>query len=332
MQHPEDLGQSYYNASKMYRSIYEEKSSKSDLERAKMLLESITEDSKGKAMAPDALKELWDIAKNLEDSPREAKGYLKKILSDYPHSDLVDFAEKALSSSEDSSDKKDSSTSRSNLVIALDPGHGGEDFGAVGVSGLLEKDVVLDVAFKLQALIESQLHAIVILTRKSDVFVPLQRRMEMANEAGASVFLSIHCNSSEKPGAKGFEIYVLDNTNDQGSKTLSERENSSGGGAVDDISFMLSDLIQSSKSPESIKLAQSIEGSVSALKRNWSDITILKVKKAPFYVLVGAHMPAVLAELLFINENDDARKLADDSFRADMAKALLIGLKGYLHK
>lgn len=323
--------QALFNAAKMYRAIYQEKNTEDDLRKAQKLLEEIADERQGTSVAPEALKELAELGKRYDNDDDKAKGYLKRIIKEYPRSDYYDYAFKAVYEDglEERSQSATSNGSGNGKIVVLDPGHGGEDFGAVGVSGLLEKDVVLDVAFLLEEKLKA-FGAKVILTRRDDTFIPVQKRMEIANDAQANVFVSLHANSSETGNIRGFEIYVLDNTNDKASKTLSERENASGGG-VDDVSFMLSDLIQTSKTPESAALAQSIQNAVAKeVPMKWPGTKILKVKKAPFYVLVGAHMPAVLAELFFINEPEDGALLAESRFRKDLANALFTGITEHL--
>jgi N-acetylmuramoyl-L-alanine amidase len=218
-------------------------------------------------------------------------------------------------------------------VIVIDPGHGGEDFGAIGVGGLMEKDVVLDIALRLEKLLISKLQARVRLTRRNDVFVPLAERTNFANDFDAKLFVSLHINASPKGNASGLETYYLDNTDDAGSKKLAERENSSVQfeGEAGDLQFMLSDLIQNAKLDESIELANLVQRSL--LRRSKPFIKELKdlgVRRGPFYVLVGAHMPCILAELFFIDHPMDGKKLADTKFRQMLAEGLFDGINEFL--
>lgn len=219
-------------------------------------------------------------------------------------------------------------------VIVIDPGHGGEDHGAVGVGGLLEKDVALDISGRLQKLFEERLGATVRLTRSKDEFVPLAQRTQMANDLEAELFISIHNNASERHSLSGFEVYYLDTTDDKASKLLAERENVQHGEAAptDDLSFMLSDLIQSGKLEESVLLARSISEKLSTLSSRWRSVQSLGVKKGPFYVLVGAHMPCVLVELFFIDHKNDGALLADPKFRQAIAEQLARGVETFLSK
>jgi len=217
-------------------------------------------------------------------------------------------------------------------IIILDPGHGGGDVGATSAHGGQEKEITLDIARRVKALLERLYQMKVQLTRDDDIFVPLARRAALANRKDGAVFVSLHVNASEKHDADGFEAYYLDNTNDEASRKLAERENGvPQGGAVDDLSFMLSDLIQSGKMEDSIVLTRSVEAGVrSKVLRSHRDLRSLGVKKAPFYVLVGAHMPCSLIEMFFVDNPVEGRKLRDESFRSALAAGIAEGIFKFL--
>ena len=218
-------------------------------------------------------------------------------------------------------------------MIVIDPGHGGEDEGAVGVDGTLEKEVVLNIGLYLDELLRERLRAQTLLTRARDVVVPLAERIKIANDAKADLFVSIHTNATPKKNATGIETYYLDNTNDQSSLKLAERENASvtfGGG---DLAFMISDLIQNLKLDESISLAHHIQGSlVGTLGKYYPDVKGLGVKKAPFYVLVGAHMPCVLTEVSFIDHPVEGARLVDRKYQKFVAEGLYRGIRDFFEK
>ncbi len=314
------------------------------LPRARASLDRLIKRFPGDALVDDALLHKGDLALT-EGNNAEATRYFNEILNNYKAADMYEVAEARLASiagdkrphqpeSSDDGDDRRAATNNKGLVIVLDPGHGGEDFGAAGQGGLLEKDVTLAVALELEKLLTKELGAQVRLTRQSDVFVPLSERTAMANDAGAAIFVSLHNNASPKGKSSGLEVYYLDNTNDHGSKTLAERENKSlsfegnGGG---DLQFMLSDLIQNAKLDDSIRLAHKIEvGLLQGLSSQWKGTRGLGVKKAPFFVLVGAHMPCVLVEMFFINNADDGKRLAEKTFRQDLAQGLLSGIRSFI--
>lgn len=224
-------------------------------------------------------------------------------------------------------------------LVVLDPGHGGEDRGAVGPGGIVEKDIVLAVATRVAALIRQEGRMNVALTRDSDTFLPLAERTRRANERGAALFVSFHTNASAGRQPRGLTTYYLDNADDSASRALAERENSSvrlgGDPAHADLAVMLSSLIQSGKLEDSVVLAHALQrqviGEVKAEKR-WSDAGVrdLGVKNAPFFVLVGAHMPCVLIELFFIDNKHDAALLVQEEFRETLVRGIVKGISTYL--
>jgi N-acetylmuramoyl-L-alanine amidase len=228
-------------------------------------------------------------------------------------------------------------------IIVLDPGHGGPDDGASGLYGLLEKEFVLDVSLKVKALVDeyntakSEKKIELLLTREEDIFLSLSERTEFANKYNADIFISLHSNASPKKDAYGLEVFYLDSSGDKAARRLAMRENLAGSDrkanhttADDDLDFMLSDLIQSSKKPDSILLAKTLNTSlISVLSKTWKRVRTLGVKKAPFYVLVGAHMPCILIELFFIDNQNDAEMMKNSAFRKEVAKGIFEGIVRY---
>ena len=212
--------------------------------------------------------------------------------------------------------------------IVLDPGHGGFDAGAVNGNGLEEKELTLDFGRRVKALLERDSSIAVHLTRTDDTFVPLARRTGYANTRKADAFVSLHLNASPSHQLRGLESYYLDTTDDEASRLLAERENGVvPGGAVDDLTFILSDLIQSGKLEESVELSHYLESAVHrATLSSYPESKSHGVKKGPFFVLVGAHMPCTLIELFFIDNGADGAKLATDSFRSIVSEGLAKGL------
>ncbi|MGH7874930.1 MAG: N-acetylmuramoyl-L-alanine amidase, partial [Candidatus Binatia bacterium] len=173
--------------------------------------------------------------------------------------------------------------------IVLDPGHGGKDPGAIGAGGIAEKDLVLIIAKKLAAKLKREMGMEVILTRKDDRFIPLEGRTAIANAEDADLFVSLHMNASPNAEARGLETYYLDNTTDEASMRLAARENSTSRKNVSDLQFILSDMMQNMKLDDSISLAHRLQSSlVGGMSRKIADVKDLGVKKALFYVLVGA--------------------------------------------
>lgn len=219
-------------------------------------------------------------------------------------------------------------------VIVIDPGHGGVEEGAKGVTGALEKNVVLSISLELEKLLKTKSKITPILTRRTDVDISLAKRTEIANTNNADLFVSIHANASVTRKLNGVETYYLDNTDDHASLKLAARENATiKKGTEGDLEFILSDLIQTGKLDESISLAHYLQQDlISNVKKVYPEIKDLGVKKAPFYVLVGAHMPCVLVEVSFIDHQLEGRLLADKKYQKLIASALYEGIVRFLVK
>lgn len=214
--------------------------------------------------------------------------------------------------------------------IVLDPGHGGKDPGAIGVDGVAEKDVVLRIAKKLAAKLKREMGVEVVLTRKDDSFVPLEDRTAIANAEDADLFISLHMNASPNEEARGIETYYLDATSDEASIRLAARENGTSRKNISDLQLILSSLTQNMKLEDSITLAHRLHGSlVDGMAKKLGDIRDLGVKKALFYVLVGARMPSVLVEMFFITNKSEGRAMSRDSSQNSVVDALFDGIKKY---
>jgi len=216
-------------------------------------------------------------------------------------------------------------------TIVIDPGHGGKDPGAKGRNGLMEKDIVLDVALRLRHLVENRLGAKVIMTREEDIFIPLRERTAIANRNGADLFISIHANSSKREGARGVETYLLGRATDNEAMEAAIRENSAEDkSSMNDLQWILTDLLTTAKKEESRRLAHYVhENMIDRLEPRYKTNN-LGVKQAPFYVLVNARMPSILAEISFISNSDEERLLATDTYRQEIAEAIFEGIKRYI--
>jgi N-acetylmuramoyl-L-alanine amidase len=214
--------------------------------------------------------------------------------------------------------------------IVIDAGHGGRDPGAIGVDGVAEKDIVLAVALRLADKLKKQMGIDAVLTRKDDTFVPLEERTAIANQEGADLFISLHANASPNPEARGLETYYLDNTNDEAALRLAARENGIAREKISDLQFMLSDMVQNLKLEDSITLAHRLQGSVvTQMGRRYGEVRDLGVKRAQFFVLVGARMPSVLVELFFVTNKAEGRALTSEDYQEALADALYDGIKKY---
>jgi len=215
--------------------------------------------------------------------------------------------------------------------IVIDPGHGGKDPGTCSPSGLKEKDIVLDVALRVAKALRENPGYEVILTRDRDVFIPLEERTAIANAKEADLFLSIHVNAAPNHEARGIETYVLDLTNNKDAMRLAAMENATSAKQTSDLQSILLDLMQNSKINESLKLAGLVqEKMVSGLNQKFSAVTNLGVKKAPFVVLIGAQMPAILTEIAFLSNPEEEKRLKNEAYLADVASHISAGVTQYV--
>ena len=214
--------------------------------------------------------------------------------------------------------------------IVIDPGHGGHDPGTIGPRGLQEKDLVLDVALRLERLVRQELGTEVILTRSTDVFIPLEERTAIANSKGADLFVSIHANAARNSKARGIETYVLSFARTPHAEAVAARENAISTATLKDLQNLVKAITLNSKIDESRDLAHSIQESMVSAVREQHAIPDRGVHTAPFYVLIGANMPAVLAELGFVSHPEDEKRLRTPQYRELLARSLLRGLRSYL--
>ena len=215
--------------------------------------------------------------------------------------------------------------------IVLDPGHGGKDPGAMAYN-LKEKDIVLKVALKLAPILEKKLGCKVILTRKRDIFIPLEERTAIANTNDADLFVSLHINSSSIAAANGIETYYLNLTSNPEAMRVAAFENATSTHQMSDLQNILSDILKNSKISESSRLAQQVHNSmVAGLEKKYPNIKNLGVKQAPFYVLIGAEMPAILVEMSFISNPDDAEHLKNNHFLNSIANDISSGIQSYIN-
>ena len=227
-------------------------------------------------------------------------------------------------------------------AVVIDPGHGGDETGAIGPGNVVEKEITLDIASRLAAILGRDPLVRPVLTRTTDTIVSLDERAAIANHEKAAVFLSIHANSSRASGAHGSETYYLSlGSTDSVSAAVARDENSPAAapganatpGAAPapppppaDLDFILWDMAQSAHLKESAALAESIQNELNNLLHTENR----GIKQAPFRVLVGATMPAVLVETAFISNPDEAKELASPDFRQSIAEAIARAVAAYL--
>ena len=214
--------------------------------------------------------------------------------------------------------------------VVIDAGHGGHDTGTIGPHGLMEKDLVLDVALRLGKLITQELGAEVVYTRSDDTFIPLEARTRIANDEKADLFISIHANSSPVPTATGVETYFFNLTADKTGLDLATRENATAGSSISDLNDLLHKAVLQTKQEESREFAQKVQTSLWATSVKMNTRSRDRgVRQAPFVVLIGATMPSILAEVGFVSNPHDEKLLRRSDQRQKIAEALFKGVSQY---
>jgi len=223
------------------------------------------------------------------------------------------------------------------LTIAIDPGHGGEDPGAIGPNGTMEKDVVLNVALRLREKLQAEPGVRVLMTRDSDFFVPLATRVSKARAVSADLFVSVHADAFVLPHAKGSSVFVLSDrsASSLGARWLARRENSAdliGGVNLPagnrEVAKVLLDLSTTAQIKDSRKLAGSVLGEL----RSVGDLHSAQIEQAGFAVLRAPDVPSILIETAFISNPDEERKLRDPRYQAQLADAIFVGIKNYFRR
>ncbi len=214
--------------------------------------------------------------------------------------------------------------------IVIDAGHGGHDTGTVGPNGLQEKDLVLDVAQRLGKLLTTRMGAEIIYTRDDDSFVPLETRTAVANQSEADLFISIHANSSQDPSVRGVETYYLNFTSSRDALEVAARENAVSEKSIHELQDLVKKIALKEKIEESREFASDVQKSL------WSGQAYKNppmrdrgVRQAPFIVLIGANMPSVLAEISFLSNSTDEKRLQNREYRQRVAEYLYRGIAKY---
>ncbi len=213
--------------------------------------------------------------------------------------------------------------------IVIDAGHGGHDPGAQG-SGINESELTLDIALRVQKLLEKQPGVDVVMTRDTDVFIPLQERTAIANREGADLFLSIHANASRSPAARGIETYFLNFATNPEAEAVAARENAGSGQAMHNLPDIVKAIALNNKINESRDFAETVQKSmIKRLRTRNKTLRDLGVKQAPFVVLIGAGMPSVLAEMSFLTNRQEGTLLKTGAYRQQIAQALFDAVVSY---
>ncbi len=234
---------------------------------------------------------------------------------------------------------KDISTLRGALglkvrTVVIDPGHGGHDPGAIGPTGLKEKDVTLAIAKALKSKIEQAGKGFgitrVVLTREDDRFIPLEERTGIAKREHADLFISIHCNAAKDNDARGIETYVLSFTNDPEALAVAARENVTTTKGISDLKDIIKKYLLNSKIDESKRLATHVQSAVTtSIAKEYQSVNDKGIKKAPFIVLIGADVPSILLETSFITNPREEEQLRSERYINEIADGILKGVKLY---
>ena len=213
--------------------------------------------------------------------------------------------------------------------IVIDAGHGGHDPGA-SANGLTESELTLDIALRLQRLLQKQPGIEVVMTRATDVFIPLEERTKIANREGADLFLSSHAKASRNTKARGVETYFLNFASNPDAEAVAARENAGSGQSMRKLPDIVRAIALNNKLDESRDLAEIVQRSmVRGLTPRNKTLRDIGVKQAPFVVLIGAAMPSVLAEMSFVTNRADAALLKTSAYRQQIAESLLDGVVRY---
>ncbi len=217
-------------------------------------------------------------------------------------------------------------------TIVIDPGHGGKDPGAMGYqAGVKEKDVVLKIARKLEKRMKARLGCNIIMTRTTDKYLPLESRTAIANTRNADLFISLHCNAAKNRNLTGVETYFLNLATDDDAVNVAARENATSRKNISDLEDILNGLMQNAKINESGRLATHVQGAIcTGLSKKYKYIHNLGVKKAPFYVLLGATMPSILIETSFISNKRECRRLLNENYQNYLCETIIDGIESYI--
>ncbi len=267
-------------------------------------------------IAGDKVPELTRLEPEISALPESGTDAIARVLKDTPKGQPLHIPKVA------------AATTLRRIVV--DAGHGGKDPGAVGPSGVLEKTVTLKLAQALAAELTRQIGCEVILTRNSDIYLPLEERTAIANKVGADLFISLHANANANRNAYGIETYYLNFSKNDKAAAVAARENGTSLKQVSDLELILFDLMANAKINESSRLATEIqEGLVRGISKKYSDVRDLGVRQGPFYVLLGATMPSVLVETAFLSHPREEKRLVSSAFQKSAAVAIAGAIRNY---
>jgi N-acetylmuramoyl-L-alanine amidase len=215
--------------------------------------------------------------------------------------------------------------------IVIDPGHGGKDPGCKSYGKSKEKNITLSLAKRLASRLKKEIGCEVLLTRNKDAFLTLEQRTAIANMEKADLFISLHVNAHKDTRIHGLETYFLNMATDQQAVIVAARENATSEKSISDLQTILNDLMMNTKIRESSRLAHQVQqGMVGGANHRYKGIRSLGVKQAPFYVLIGAQMPAVLVEVGFLSNGTERKRLMSKAYQERLAAGICEGIKHYI--
>jgi len=214
-------------------------------------------------------------------------------------------------------------------TVVIDPGHGGTDPGCLGAGGQKEKDLVLDLALKLQKLLTAA-GLKVIMTRESDIFIPLEKRTVLANQIKADLFLSVHANASFNRQRTGVETFFLNFSPDASVNEIAALENATSTKTLGEMTNILKKIAQNSKIMESRDLAEKVQRNlVRYMSKFYGEVKDLGAKGGPFWVLIGGDMPSVLVEVSHLSNSTEEKRMKDETYRQRIAEGIAEGVQTY---
>ncbi len=274
-----------------------------------------------------ALKDPYRIVMDIEGSGKKSGGYYATGINTDRYDYKSGLPEDRVSSLSEALGLKI-------RTVVIDAGHGGHDPGAIGPSGLKEKEVNLRIAKALKKKLDTEGKQFgitkVYLTRSTDKFIPLEERTGIAKKLGADLFISIHCNAARNRQAYGIETYILSLTNDQRSLAVAARENATTSISRSDMANVLKQYLLGAKIEESQRFAVHVQSSVvKNVSTKYPPTRNKGVKKAPFIVLIGADIPSILVETSFITNPRDEKRLKSNAYINEIADGIFVGVKRY---
>jgi N-acetylmuramoyl-L-alanine amidase len=226
---------------------------------------------------------------------------------------------------------------RRDIVIAIDPGHGGQDSGAIGPKGTKEKDIVLSVAKRLAQLVDKEPGMRAYMTRDDDTFITLRQRIRRARENGADMFISIHADAFHKRSARGSSVYVLSErgASSEAAQILADRENSSdlaGGISLEDKDEMLASVLLDLSQDASLEASLEVGNTVLSGLKRVGHVHKKQVESAAFVVLKSPDIPSILVETAFISNPEEEQKLRNSNHQFKLANAMMVGIRNYFQR